>query len=244
MRRFVTAGFLALTVALFAGCSDQDKESPTEPQFGKPAPANCLSPDEAALKEDITTHSEWGIEALFAKRKSKRGAYEIINNITRKLCKEPSQYADALNMAWDFAYLVWRQMPDKLMGGAEDAAMLTSAVFTLASDPTGPPPLEIPDGAFEETGGIIQFDPADASSENPIVAATDNREAAVVVDNPLAFGPDAPLVTIALSREFDDNVEVPGGFIPGFVASPEGYRIISSYEPSLDGGGVLIAVAS
>ncbi|MCL7970006.1 MAG: hypothetical protein M8867_10330, partial [marine benthic group bacterium] len=33
MRRLLSAGFLTLTLALFAGCSEQESQAPTEPQF-------------------------------------------------------------------------------------------------------------------------------------------------------------------------------------------------------------------
>jgi hypothetical protein len=157
------------------------------------------------------------------------------------LCK--NQYEDAVNMAWDFLYFTNNKIPEKFTGDAQDAAELTSKVFRLARDPAAvEDPLEIPGGAFLPTGGVVTFDPADATPEIPIVAATTNGEAAVVIDNPDAFPPGTGMVTIALSRELDDEVELPGEFIPGFQAYPEGYRILSSHEPSLTGGGVLIAL--
>jgi Tol biopolymer transport system component len=237
MRRFITAGFLTLIVALFAGCSDRDSTSPAEPTFGKKPASECLTDDQQALSDDILLD----IGDLFADRKTRNAAEEHINNIGRKLCK--NQYEDAVNMAWDFLYFTNNKIPEKFTGDAQDAAELTSKVFRLASDPaTVEDPLEIPGGAFLPTGGVVTFDPADATPEIPIVAATSNGEAAVVIDNPDAFPPGTGMVTIALSREFDDEVELPGEFIPGFQAHPEGYRILSSHEPSLTGGGVLIAL--
>ena len=236
MRRVIFAGFLTLFVALFASCSDRESDTLTDPQLKK-VDSGC---DGLLLEQKNLILNE--IDLLFADRKSKRGAGQIVDNIARKVCLVSPQYADAINMAWDFAYLVGRQMPDKLQGDADDAAALTNLVFAFAADPAGDPPLEIPGGAFEETGGVVTFDPADASPEDPIVASTGNFEAAVVVDNPFAFPPGTGPVTIALSREDDDNVEEPGQFIPGFQAHPEGYVILSSHEPSLTGGGVLIAL--
>ena len=238
MRRFVTAGFLALTVALFAGCSDQDKESPTEPSFTKDTSTECLDTEQQDLKSDIDAE----IERLFDDRKSKRGAYEIVNNQVRKLCKEPiPQYHDALSMAWDFTYLVWRQMPDKLQGTEEDAANLTNMVFAFAADPSEPP-LEIPDGAFLETGIVARFDPAEASPENPIIVSPESGEAALVVDDPAVFPLGTGMVTAVLSLEPGDDVVEPGGFIPGFQAYEQGYKMLLDTSPTPAGGGVIIAL--
>jgi len=237
MRGSITAGFLTLIVALFAGCSDRDSTGPAEPTFGKKPASECLTGDQQALSAEILLD----IGDLFADRRTRKAAEEHVNNIGRKLCK--NQYEDAVNMAWDFLYFTNNKIPQKFTGDAQDAAELTSKVFRLASDPAAiEEPLEIPDGAFLPTGGVVTFDPADATPEIPIVVATSNGEAAVVLDNPDAFPPGTGMVTIALSRELDDEVELPGEFIPGFQAHPLGYRILSSHEPSLTGGGVLIAL--
>jgi hypothetical protein len=235
-RTLLLAGLVLFLGVLFAACAEKEPTGPEDASFKKQTPTECLDEDQQDLKEDIDLE----IEELFAERKSKRGAHEIVNNMVRKLCKE--QYDDATNMAWDFFYLVWRQMPDKLTGGPEEAAALTQMVFTFASDPLGDPPLEIPDGAFEESGGVIRFDPTTATPENPIIAATTNGQAAVVIDNPNAFPPGTDMVTIALSRESDDVVTEPGEFITGFQAYPIGIQILSDAQPDPNGGGLLIAL--
>jgi Tol biopolymer transport system component len=89
---------------------------------------------------------------------------------------------------------------------------------------------------------VIRFDPTTATAEDPIVAATTNGQAAVVVDNPNAFPPGTDMVTIALSRESDDDVTVPGEFITDFQAYPIGIQILSDVDPDPNGGGLLIAV--
>jgi hypothetical protein len=82
---------------------------------------------------------------------------------------------------------------------AAAAGELVSDVFELASAPNATTdPFMIPGGAFLPTGGIITFNPADASPGNPIVARTRNGEAAIVIDNPNAFPPGTGPVTIAV----------------------------------------------
>lgn len=85
-----------------------------------------------------------------------------------------------------------------------------SNVFALATDPDAAgDPFMIPGGAFLPTGGIVTFDPTDASPGNPIIAGTRNGEAAIVIDNPNAFPPGTGLVTIALARSPGDLVTDP-----------------------------------
>lgn len=237
-KMFWLFGMLATVGFLFVACSEQqDPTSPEEAVFGKKPPAACIREDQQALADEIRGL----INDLFSDKKTKAAANEHINNIERKLCKD--QFDEALNMAWGFLRFTDMKIPDKFTGSAEDAAVLTSKVFELAADPDSTEePLEIPEGAFLPTGGLITFDPADATPEAPIIAATTNGEAAVVLDNPNAFPPGTGMVTIALSREDDAGVVVPGGFIPGFQAFPEGYQILSSAQPALDGGGLIIAL--
>jgi hypothetical protein len=236
MRRALPAS-LVLAALVFVGCSDRETRSPTEPDFGKKPPASCLT----EAQQDLSTSIRGDIETFFADFHTKDAAEGQINNIERKLCKE--QYDDSWNMAWGFLGFTKDKIPDKFLGDASDAAALTSDVFELAADPeaSGDPPL-IPGGAFLPTGGVVSFDPADATPENPIVAATQNGEAAVVVDGPNVFPPGTGTVTIVFSRAPDEEVGGPGEFIPGFQAYPEGYRIVSSHQPSPTGGGVIIAL--
>ncbi len=241
MRRAFLATLTLAALVMFAGCSDQEPTSPAEPSFGKRPSTDCL---DGTLTGQLRDEIRADIGNLFADRKTKKAAGGQINNIERKLCKDPlPQYDDATNMAWDFLRFTNGKIPNKFTGEAADAADLTSKVFALAADPAATdPPLEIPDGAFLETGGVITFDPEDASETDPIVASTENGEAAVVIDNPDAFPPGTGPVTIVLSRAAGDDVVEPGEFIPGFQAYEEGYQILSSHQPDPNGGGVIIAL--
>lgn len=239
MRGAFLATLTMAAVVMFAGCSDQETTSPAEPNFGKKPPGGCqLLQDREFLLDQIRLD----IASLFADNKTKKAAGEQINNIERNLCKEPPQFDDATNKAWDFLRFTNDKIPRKFIGDAAGAANLTNMVFAFAADPTGDPPMVIPDGAFEETGGVITFDPADASPEFPIIAATTNGGAAVVIDDPDVFPPGTGMVTIILSREDGDDVVEPGGFIPGFQAFEEGYRILSTHQPSPTGPGVIKAL--
>jgi hypothetical protein len=218
MRRFVTAGFLALFVALFTGCSDQETQSPTEPQFGKEKPADCdLS---GTLAGEIRTD----IDDLFNDKQKDKAAFEIFNNIERKVCK--GQYSDATKMAYDFYVMTYGQLPDKLNGDESDAAALVSKVFAFAADPTGPGAPVIPPEALLPTGGVGIVVPG-----TPDTIWTNNDEAAFVVDEESFLG-DAP-VTVVLRRLTDPDPNVPGYPIPGYQAFPEAYDFTASSQ--LDG---------
>ncbi|MGI9037725.1 MAG: Ig-like domain-containing protein [Gemmatimonadota bacterium] len=239
MRRLLSATFVSLVLILPAACADDAPTGPTDPLFGKrpPAPTQCLTAAQLALSSEIRSE----IEALFDD-KTEKTAIGKINNIERKLCE--LHYADALNMAFDFLVFTDSKIPGNFIGDANLAAGdLTSDVFALAGDPNATDgPFVIPPGAFEPTGGIVTFNPADASPENPIVARTENGEAAIVVDNPNAFPPGTGSVTVVLARAPGDVVVQPGAYIPGFQAYEEGYEIISSAQPSATGGGVIVAL--
>ncbi len=68
MRRFVTAGALALFVALFTGCSDQENQTPTEPQLKK------VSNECAGLLSEELGYIHDDIDDVFMDRQAKRGA--------------------------------------------------------------------------------------------------------------------------------------------------------------------------
>ena len=217
MRRFVTAGFLALFVALFAGCSDQETQTPTEPQFGKQKPAVCdLSGTTAGLIRDE-------INELFNDKKKKKAAVEIFNNIERKVCRY--QYADATNMAYDFYVMTYGQLPDKLAGDESDAASLVSMVFAFAADPSGPGAPVIPPEALLPTGGVGVLMP-----ETPDTIWTNNAEAAFVVDAGSFLGDDP--VTVVLQRLADPIYPDIGSPIFGSQAFPEAYDFSANAELS------------
>lgn len=230
MRKFLSVPLLLAVVALMAGCEDREPTTLTEPSFAKVEACSTLSDGQNALVGEI----EEGIDDLFADRKSARGANQILDNIQRKLCND--QYADATSMAEDFAYLVYRQLPDKLTGPDPEAAavLLVNMVFELASDPNATP-FEIPDGAFEPTGGWGVIDPTSGGT-----VPCGNGECAVVID-PDAFGGTSP-VTIAIERIPDGDVGAPDGPIPGFQGFPQGYEVVSSRQLLPDGPGALMAL--
>jgi len=227
MRKLFVAPLLLAAVAVMAGCEDREPTTLTEPSFGKVEACSTLSEDQKALVGQI----EEGIDDLFADRKSARGANQILDNIQRKLCND--QYADATNMAGDFAYLVYGQLPDKLQepDPAAAAALLVNMVFELASDP-GATPFEIPEGAFEPTGGWAVINPTSGGT-----VPCGNGECSVVID-PDAFGGTAP-VTVAVERIPDGDVT---DRISGFQGFPQGYDIASSRQLLPGGPGVLVAL--
>lgn len=230
MRKFLSVPLLLAVVALMAGCEDREPTTLTEPSFAKVEACSTLSDGQNALVGEI----EEGIDDLFADRKSARGANQILDNIQRKLCND--QYADATSMAEDFAYLVYRQLPDKLTGPDPEAAavLLVNMVFELASDPNATP-FEIPDGAFEPTGGWGVIDPTSGGT-----VPCGNGECAVVID-PDAFGGTSPVI-IAIERIPDGDVGAPDGPIPGFQGFPQGYEVVSSRQLLPDGPGALMAL--
>ena len=212
MRRFVTAGALALFVALFTGC-DQETQTPTEPQFGKQKPADC------DLDGTTAGAIRAGIDDLFSNKKKKKAAVEIFSNIERKVCK--GQYADATNMAYDFYVMTYGQLPDKLNGDESDAATLVSMVFAFAADPSGPGAPVIPPEALLPTGGVGVIIP-----ETPDTIWTNNDEAAFVVDAGSFVGTGP--VTVVLTRLSDPVA--PNFPIPGYQAYPEAYDFSASAE--------------
>ncbi|MGI9038668.1 MAG: Ig-like domain-containing protein, partial [Gemmatimonadota bacterium] len=237
MRLLVLASIVALT---FGACSDQPS-SPVEPNAeglaGKKGPDGCLLPP---ARQAIADGIRDDIQALFPGKKGPNAPTEQLNNITRKLCE--GHYADALDMAWEFLALVNDKNPDNFSGSPADAAQLASDVFALvaAAPNPAPSPFEIPAGAFDETGGIIVFDPDEVTL--PFVAGTRNREAAVVVDAPNIFPPGTGQVTIVLARDPGSVMTPFGEYIPGFQAFEEGYEILSSHQPWSEGPGILVAL--
>lgn len=236
MRRALLATLASAVVVTLAACTSDAPTSPEDGLLGKRAPTSCLTGEQLALSDSIRVEI-----ALLFDKKAQNPATQQINNIERKVCE--GNFAAALDMAWGFLSFIDGQLAGASPGDAAAAGKLASDVFELASDPDATTDaFMIPGGAFLPTGGIVTFNPADASSGNPIVAGTQNGEAAIVIDNPNAFPPGTGLVTIALSRSSGDLVTTPGAYIPGFRAYEEGYEIVSSAQPSDTGGGVIVAL--
>lgn len=222
MRRFVTAGALALVVALFAGCDDRT-DTPTEPQFGKKnLPNNC---EESDYETDYGT-LESAIEFVFEDRQAERGALQILDNIGRKVCSDPQNLDATPVMAEGFYQHVVNELPYISEDLHDEAIDLVKAVFDFALQTTSTP--VIPPGAFDPVTGVV----AVVIPGTDAVIQTPNFEAALVID-PASFPPGDP-VTVALSRIPDDQQP-----IPGFVNFAERYEIVASVQPDPAGSGVL-----
>jgi hypothetical protein len=206
MRRFVTAGALALAVALFAGCSDQETQTPTDPDFKKVS-NKCV---DDMLWELNGIHDE--IDDVFMTRQDKRGAHQIVDNIGRKVCAVPPNYDATPIMAEGFYQHVLKV--DDFNGGLDAAIALVARVFAFALDT---PETPLPPEAFEPDGGVGVVSP-----ETPDTIWTNNDEAAIVFDVG-SFSGGSP-VTVVLTRLDDPQPGVPGYPIPGgYQAYPEAY---------------------
>jgi len=220
MRRFVTAGCLALIVALFAGCSDQDKDSPTEPQFKKVS-YDC-SPELQPQKEAL----DGAVNLILMHRPSQKGALSNVDNMARKVCVADPNYDAALDQYYKFETLVEGQNVDKLVGGKAGRDALLAMAYVFATGGPYDPGFEIPPAALEPDGGLGVVTPG-----TPDTIWTNNDEAAFIVD-PGSFAGDAP-VTIVMTRLADPQPATPGDPIPGYQAYPEAYAFSASVQ--LDG---------
>jgi uncharacterized repeat protein (TIGR02543 family) len=212
MRRFVTASFLALSVALFAGCSEQETQTPTEPQFKK------VSNECAGLLSDELGYIHDDIEDVFMDRQAKRGAHQIVDNIGRKVCQDPPNFDATPIMAEGFYQHVLNV--DDFNGGLDAAIDLVERVFAFA---LGTPEMPLPPEAFEPDGGVGVVSP-----ETPDTIWTNNDEAAIVVDAGSFVGTGP--VTIVLTRLSDPDPGTPGSPIPGYQAYPEAYDFFANAD--------------
>ncbi len=217
MRRFVTAGILALFVALFTGCGEQPTETRTEPQFKKVS-NECVGPLLTELNE---IHAE--IDDVFNGKQAKRGAHQIVDNIGRKVCEDPPNYDATPVMAEGFYQHVMNEPVEEFIGGLPAAIELVQRVFAFA---LGTPEFTLPPEAFEPDGAVGVLSP-----ETPDTVWTNNLEAAFIVDA-TSFVGTGP-ITVVLTRLTDPDPNVPGYPIPGYQAYPEAYDFSANFP--LDG---------
>jgi hypothetical protein len=197
MRRFVTAGTLALVVALFAGCSDQEGQTPTEPQF-KPGNNKVSYDCEAAgLQEQLDALNE-AVEAILMHRPTVKGALSNVDNMARKVCVEEPNYEAALEQYFEFEMLVNGQALDKLVGGEVARQALLDMAYTFASGEDYNPGFSIPPEALGDLGAVWVV-PAGVAEE---LVVDDGDFALRVLEG--TFPPDAGNVTIVAYRLPDD----------------------------------------
>jgi uncharacterized repeat protein (TIGR02543 family) len=197
MRRFVTAGILALVVALFAGCNDQESQTPTEPQF-KPGNNKVSYDCEAAgLQEQLDALNE-AVEAILMHRPTVKGALSNVDNMARKVCVEEPNYEAALEQYYEFEMLVNGQALDKLVGGETARQALLDMAYTFASGGDYNPGFSIPPEALGDLGAVWVV-PAGVAEE---LVVDDGDFALRVLEG--TFPPDAGDVTIVAYRLPDD----------------------------------------
>ena len=114
MRRFVTAGALALFVALFTGCDDQATDTPTEPEFGKKNKVTYDCGDPIFLQDDLNALNA-AAETIFMTRPNLKGALSNIDNLARKVCIADPNVGAALDQYYELEMLVNGQNPSKLL---------------------------------------------------------------------------------------------------------------------------------
>lgn len=233
MRRFVTAGALALFVAcsaLFVACDEQPPTAPPD------QPEQASEPD--------FTFSFPGCEATFEMLRPEgkaRALFRVFDgqilavSLVRQVRRNATWYGRydvAMEKAWELADLVNSKLPGRLVDPCgsgpptveEGAAMLINEVFALAGDPDAPePPFEIPAEALLPTGGFGQLIPGVAGT-----VWTNNREAAFVADAESFVGVDP--VTIVLTRLSDPVPGTPNTPIPNSQAFPEAYDFSASAQ--------------
>lgn len=217
MRRFVTAGTVALVLALFTACGEQPTETQTEPTFKKVS-NECTGTLFTELSE---IHTE--IDAVFNGKQARRGAHQIVDNIGRKVCEVPPNYDATPIMAEGFYQHVMNEPVEEYIGGLPAAIALVQRVFAFA---LGTPQSPMPPEAFEPDGGVGVVSPG-----TPDTIWTNNLEAAFIADGS-SFAGSSP-VTVVLARLTDPDPDVPGYPIPGYQAYPEAYDFSANFP--LDG---------
>jgi len=223
-KMFLLFGMLAMVGALFVACTDeQDLTSPEEAAFAKGKVSHgCTDTDILEEKGEI----EDDIDIVLTRRPSKKGAYQNVDNIARKICTVPPNYEAALNTAMEFYRLVYRQPVDKLEGGLEAAADLVNRVFAFAVWGSGFPPSPIiPPEALEPTGGVGIVTPG----ANDTIWT--NNDQAAFIALPGSFTGDDP-VTVVLQR-LADPPPTPGTPISNYQAFALAYDFSTNAE--LDG---------
>jgi hypothetical protein len=231
MRRFVSAGILALVVALFAGCNDQESQTPTEPQF-KPGKVTYECPDN--ILEQKASLEGTIVEQLL-NEKSQKGALNNVDNMARNVCKDDLPAAQYTY--YEFEIEINKQNVDKILKGetGRQLILVKARAFVHLSEDGG---FTIPPEALEEDGGVGLILPDSGGT-----VYTNNFEAALQAD-PDQFPGTEPVVVV-LTRLPDPDPEVGSeGVIPGYRAFPQAYDIEVSRQPVIGDGepGVLVAV--
>ena len=154
MRRFVTAGFLALFVALFAGCDDQATDTPTEPQF-KPGNSkvsyDCESPYDLQYQLDALNEAA---ETIFMSRPTLKGVASNIDNTARKVCTDDPNLAAALEQYYELELLVNGQDLSKLNGGEVARQAFLDMAYSFATGADYNPGFSIPPEALGPDGAV------------------------------------------------------------------------------------------
>ena len=240
MRRFVTAGILALVVALFAGCNDQESQTPTEPQF-KPGNNKVSYDCEAAgLQEQLDALNE-AVETIFLSRPTINGALSNIDNTARKVCvgeDEDPNYGAALEQYYELELLVNSQDISKLNGGEVARQTFLDMAYSFASGGDYNPGFSIPPEALGENGLLYVIESPDEIPAEGLDLVAEGDEGAVRI-YPGTFAPENFPVTIVEYRLPDDYAGGDGysfgDYAPFLV--PEIWWFDASAQPDPSGPG-------
>jgi hypothetical protein len=221
MRRTVTAGALALFVALFTGCDEKAGEIPTEPSFAKNKNKVTY---ECPYAVDLQQQDlEQTIRETYDNDNAEKGALENVDNMARSICSDPPDPAAARYTYFEFEIEVNKQPVHKLDGGEPARQEILAKARAFVSGIPFDPGFVIPPEALEEDGGVGVIDPTIGGT-----VYANNLEAAFVAD-PGSFAGTDP-VTVVLTRLADPVPGNTGTPIPGYQAFPEAYDFSASAQ--------------
>jgi hypothetical protein len=224
MRRLLSAGLLTLTLALLVGCSEQESQVPTEPQYAKNK--NKVEYECPSEIDQQQQDLEWTIQTQYENDNAEKGAIENVDNMARNLCIDPPDPAAARATYFEFEIEVNTQPAHKLTDGESGRQLILAKARAFVSGIPYEPNFVIPPEALEDDGGVGVVLPG-----VPDTIWTNNGEAAFVTEIGTFSGTDP--ATVAIARLTDPVPGTPDYPIPGYQAFPEAYDFSASVP--LDG---------